>query len=115
MHPDEDISLEEKRATMPKYSSYASNKNYMPQQQNNMQSNMQQGMQNNMQNNMPMGMGNQGPGMGMRPNMGQQGMGQQGMMGMPNQGMYNMGYQGNNNYNRPPMQQGRYWMPHSDW
>lgn len=48
------IFQEEKRATMPKYSSYASNKNYMPQQQNNMQSNMQN-MPQGMQNNMPMG------------------------------------------------------------
>lgn len=86
MHPDEDISLEEKRATLPKYAGYLG-KNFMP------QSNMPP-------NSMNMGMPNGNP--GMRPPMPPQGM-----MGMPpNSGMYNMGFQGNNF--RPPMPPGRY-------
>ncbi|XP_060579965.1 BUB3-interacting and GLEBS motif-containing protein ZNF207-like isoform X1 [Ruditapes philippinarum] len=109
MHPDEDISLEEKRLSMSKYAHFAT-KGFTPLPQSmaaptstmgmppvsamGMAPNPAMGMA---PNNMGMGMGPGAP--GMRPPMPPQAM-----MGMPNQGMYNMGYQGN----RPPMYPGRY-------
>ncbi|XP_052266395.1 BUB3-interacting and GLEBS motif-containing protein ZNF207-like isoform X1 [Dreissena polymorpha] len=88
MHPDEDISLEEKRARLQKYAHYKNKGMGMATSQQGMGPTSNMGMP---PNSMNMGMGNPG----MRPPMPPP----PGMMGMPNQGMYNMGFPPQ----RPPM------------